>query len=309
MGAYHLVTGSAGSGLTTPDAPPFAPPFECPFVAGSPSPETDSDSSPSLSPLTLLTPAAFSPSPSLSSSPNASSVSRPSGMTNSPRVTCFGGTRPVSISGGSIFQIVLKSMAGSEVKNGCRLIASIPSPLPPSRSVGSRTFVCNTQTSTTESLGRDRAKGKAHEELLHEIFRVGREFGREVVLELDNLLEDEVLCSSLERRPPGKYLIQDAAEAPIVGSGKFRDEVSIGREGTEKKGGKRAYDLEDSLPSERISGDTYSGVPTKERVRVLAGAGKTLDSAPGNLKRQGQGRYRLHLSSLQEASRFQSRSP
>lgn len=159
-------------------------------------------------------------------------------MTNSPRVTCFGGTRPVSISGGSIFQIVLKSMAGSEVKNGCRLIASIPSPLPPSRSVGSRTFVCNTQTSTTESLGRGRAKGKAHEELLHEIFRVGREFGREVVLELDNLLEDEVLCSSLEGRPPGKYLIQDAAEAPIVGSGKFRDEVNTDEKGQKKRGAK-----------------------------------------------------------------------
>lgn len=86
------------------------------------------------------------------------------------------------------------------VKNGCDLIASIPLPLagsPPSRAKGSTT--CTRQAVRLVFFQQKIPHSNTHQQLFDEIPRVLRKAGREIVLEVDDLLKHEILSPGLER--------------------------------------------------------------------------------------------------------------
>lgn len=61
-------------------------------------------------------------------------------------------------------------------------------------------------------------KGRAHQQLFDKVLRVRGKAEWKLVLEVDDLLEHEVLCPRLERRPASEHLKEDAAERPKVGA-------------------------------------------------------------------------------------------
>lgn len=122
------------------------------------------------------------------------------------------------MAGGSIVQMVEKSMGGSEaVKKGWALMAATPSGPPPSRSRGST--ICKSARATRQRREEDEGKARAYQQLLDQVLGIWWKAERELILEVDDLLKHEVLCTSLEGRPASKDLVEDAAEAPVVGPG------------------------------------------------------------------------------------------
>jgi len=68
----------------------------------------------------------------------------------------------------------------------------------------------------------DGKEGNAYEKLLDEVLRLWGEISRELILELDDLLEHEIFRARLEGRMPREHLEDDAAEAPVVGAANGR---------------------------------------------------------------------------------------
>ena len=91
-----------------------------------------------------------------------------------------------------------------------------------------------------------------------------RKAGRKVVLKVDDLLKHEIFGPSLERWSTREELVQHAAERPEVGAVEswFRPDSKAAASSREK-----THEKLDSRPSLKISGLTYSGVPTNDRAR------------------------------------------
>jgi hypothetical protein len=107
---------------------------------------------------------------------------------------------------------------------------------------------------------------RTHKQTLDEVLGVVREPSWELVVQRDDFLEHEVFRPGLKGGSTGYDLVEDATEAPVVGS----SDVVLARR--RRRGGGGTHAWEDSFFSERISGETYSGVPTKDLLRAR-GAG------------------------------------